>query len=367
MSKRESNSTGATRSVLLLEKVFLRPRTDASRGVELFNFALIRDLSAEDIAVTIPTHPDWRDVIQEEAPSAHVEILTGGGTRGTLLNGLIAAGRLARRRFDVLYLGNVANSLIPSVRLLFATHTVRRCVMTAHRAPSARFLWAQKRVPTNVSAVNGIIADAFREAGFTDVQVRFGVPDAARFSPPPEGERPRGEPLNFCVLGFLDNPWKGADTAIDALRHMAPELRAGVRLHLASYANPPVLPEEDICLYTWMEPAEIPAFLRRMDVMIVPSRDEEVMRETFCLAAVQGMLTGLPLLVSDLPVLKEKVQEGGGIIFTSVPELTQAMEALVREPERIATLGREARSIAERHYCWDPQAFIDEVLFPPPP
>jgi len=37
------------------------------------------------------------------------------------------------------------------------------------------------------------------------------------------------------------------------------------------------------------------------------------------------MLTSLPLIVSDLPVLVEKVDRGGGPCFRSVQELSQVM------------------------------------------
>jgi len=127
------------------------------------------------------------------------------------------------------------------------------------------------------------------------------------FSPP---LKRRTDELDFCLLGFLDNAWKGADTAIAAFQRVPMELRSKMRLHLFSYALPPVLHDKNIVAYPWKPLEEIPDLLRQMDVMIAPSRDEDVMRETFCLSAVQGMLAGLPLIVNNLPVLVEKLGSG---------------------------------------------------------
>jgi glycosyltransferase involved in cell wall biosynthesis len=109
---------------------------------------------------------------------------------------------------------------------------------------------------------------------------------------------------------------------------------------------------------------KIPSLLRAMDVMIVPSRDEVVMRETFCLAAVQGMLTGLPLLVSNLPILKEKVEAGGGLVFDSVEALRDALVKLQEDRELLQKLAGEARAVALDRFIWNMDEFVQRFLFP---
>ncbi len=84
--------------------------------------------------------------------------------------------------------------------------------------------------------------------------------------------------VNFCVLGRLDNAWKGADTAVEGFKKLPDEVRRHCRLHLASYDNPPPFTDPNIQACGWMSSEEIPEFLQQMDVMLVPSRDEEVMR-----------------------------------------------------------------------------------------
>jgi glycosyltransferase involved in cell wall biosynthesis len=163
-------------------------------------------------------------------------------------------------------------------------------------------------------------------------------------------------------MGMLDNAWKGADTAIEAFRLLPEALRGRVRLHLASYSSPPPFDDDRIRAYAWMPLTDIPEFLRGMDVMLAPSRDEGVMRETFSQAVVQGMLTGLPVLVSDLMVLREKVDAGGGHVVRDAAELAQRMAELAGDPARRARLGAEARAIALERYVWDTARFVRRYL-----
>ena len=111
----------------------------------------------------------------------------------------------------------------------------------------------------------------------------------------------------------------------------------------------------------------MPDFLRRMDVMIVPSRDEEIMRETFSQAMVQGMLTGLPVIASDLPVLSEKLDRGGGLTFRTVADLREMIARLVRDADLRRRLGAEARRTAAERYVWSTKTFVERYLAPGSP
>jgi glycosyltransferase involved in cell wall biosynthesis len=135
-------------------------------------------------------------------------------------------------------------------------------------------------------------------------------------------------------------------------------------LHLAGFLEPPAFPEQNIIAYKWKPLDEIADFLRQMDVMIVPSRDENVMRETFSQSAVQGMLSGLPLIVSALPVLTEKINNGGGLVFRDSNELTHAMSKLAADSELRRTFGEQGRKTALERYVWSTRVFADEFIKP---
>lgn len=361
-----NDASPTPRTVLFLEKVFLSPIRKDPRGVEVFNLNLIRDLVAAGIAVTVGAHPSWERAIRDRAGggAGSLDVVTAGGRGGGVYGAIKLALSLRRRRFDVLLLANVANRLVPAMAVLRAFRVASRCVLIAHREPSARCLRAQLAWPSTVLAVNGVIAQEFRDAGCSDVHVYYGITDAHRFEP---SRAPKPEDrVDFCLLGHLDSAWKGSDTAMDAFRRIPPETRARCRLHLASFHEPPSSVDEGVVIYRWMPFDEMPGFLQRMDAMLVPSRDEGVMRETFSQAMVQGMLSGLPQLVGDLPVLTEKLDKGGGLVFLTADELARHMATLAADRELRQKLGAEARATAEARYIWDSGVFVGRFLFPEP-
>lgn len=353
-------------SLRFLDKVLLQPRRKGLRGVEVFNLHLLRDLEAQGLQVRVAAHPTWRDTLMAAAaPAAEAErrlMFSPAPTASLLLNGLLALRGGARGTDEILLLANVANGLIPALWWLRMCRPSTRIVLIAHRDPTRRFLRALPRARTTVLAVNGLIAAHFREAGFPEAQVYYGVTQADRFSP--RLTAADTDAVHFCLLGNLDTPWKGADTALAAFRLLPTDILRRCVLHLAAYRQPPVFDTPHIRTYGWMAYDAIPDFLRRMDVMVVPSRDEREMRETFSQAMVQGMLTGLPILASALPVLTEKLETGGGRVFHTPAELAEQMAQLVRDTELRRTLGAQARRIALARYVWDTRVFVERFLGP---
>lgn len=348
--------------MLFLDKVFLKPRQRLLRGAELSNIGLARDLERHNVRLVVPAHYSWGADFRDGSGHGINDIVSLSGN-SVLLNGLSAVIRLRHRAFRAVIVSNVANSLIPAILLLRACQSSLPFAVIAHRLPTARFVASLPVRRTRIVAVNSFIADTFGRAGFRDVLASFGHVEAARFHPP--GTRRYAAPgtkVNFCVVGCLDCAWKGADTAVAAFRNLPREVAGRCVLHLASYARPPAFPEDNILAYAWMAAGEMPDWLRRMDVMIVPSRDDNVMRETFSLSMVEGMLTGLPVIASSLPVLAEKLTEGGGYVFRGVEDLARLMSRLVECPEMRASLGARARSVALQRYVWDTAKFIDLCL-----
>lgn len=360
-SKTSLNGAG---DVLFVDKVFLSECPELIRGVELFNLKLIKDMVELGRRVTVVCHESWQNEVAGLHDSSRLLTLTVGGPARPAIGGLVSIPRILKQtaqgagsgghRFEYLLLGNVANGLIPALFLYGMLRLYRQAVLIAHREPSVRFVRFLRK-DTQVVAVNGRIAGHFTRAGLS-AEVDYGVTDAGDFDSISRSER-KGT-VNFCVLGFLDNAWKGADTALEAFRSLPPEVRKGSCLHLASFEHPPAIEEENVIVYRWMPRSGIPGFLASMDVMIVPSRDEEVMRETFCQAMVQGMLSGLPVIVNRLPILVEKIDQGGGLEFSGIEELTRAMTELWKDRELRERLGREGRQIALERYVWRTDEFL---------
>lgn len=345
--------------ILFMDKVLLSEMRQPVRGVEIFNLRLIRDLCSIGDEITVPVHHSWVDRIAGERVGCAVILPVGLGSK-SLLNGLRAAFLLRKSVFDVLLLANVANGLLPAIDLLRRFKVVSRCVLVAHREPSARFLRQQKRLPTRVVSVNSVIAREFSdEGGYELSDVYYGVTDADRFRPAETGN---DGTVRFCVLGQLDNAWKGADTAVEAFKLFRQECAVPSELHLASMSNPEPWEGEGIFVHRWMPASDIPNFLNGMNVIVVPSRDENVMRETFSQAIVQGMLSGLPVIASDLPVLTEKLDEGGGRTFKSAQELADIMKTFAEDSGLREKLGRESRTTALTRYVWNTSVFREKYL-----
>ncbi len=348
------------RTLLFLDKVLMGAADEHARGVELFNLNLIRDLAELGWRVTVAAHPSWLSRIRSRTDSENVEIVsTERGGHGFFASWRLTRA-LGRRAFSALILGNVANRLIPVMTLLRLRRASSQCVLIAHREPTRRCLWAQKLWPSTVVAVNRQIASHFKRHGFSRVSVCYGVTDAERYTP--AENRQSDGCVHFCVVGQLDNAWKGSDTAVAAFRMLPDGVKQRCRLHLASFRNPPDFGDARIRAYAWMDAAAMPDFFRGMDAMIVPSRDEIVMRETFSQVMVQGMLSGLPMLVNRLPILEEKLDNGGGLVFDNAQGLCDAMARLANDSAERRRMGQAARATALARYVWNSKTFADRFL-----
>lgn len=343
--------------ILFVEKVFLRPPPEPLRGVELFNLQLISELLDLGYKLTIPWHEKWQPIVEQKFYS-HSLNSVWMRNRWQPISWALAQG-IQRRKFDVLFLANVGNGLIPMLMALRWAGVVRDAVLLAHREAFPRFVRAMKPWQSWIVTVNEQIAKPFRAKKFSRVTVDYGVMGAERYFP---ATRPDDHPVRFIVLGVLDNAWKGADTAMAAFSRIKPEVRVRCELHLASFMKPPTTSETGVFIHSWKSADEIAGLLRDMDVMICPSRDEEVMRETFSQAMVQGMLTGLPIIVNDLPILLEKIDAGGGRVFRSVEELTSVMEELALDAGLRAKLGAESRETALARYQWNTARFAERYI-----
>ena len=350
--------------ILFMDKVLLAPRKDPVRGVELFNINLLRDLAEDGYKITLPLHESWIVYLNEKRKSEteKLNIISCSAGKSALINGMSAILRLKKEHFDTLLLANIANSLIPAIKTAKLLGIAEKFVLIAHREPSRRFLHACNTLKKMiVVAVNKKIAGHFNKDKYLIVKTWYGITNADKYYPPTPSDRSE-LPFKFCLLGQLDNAWKGADTAAEAFCKLPDKLRGKCELHLASFAELPSYSEKNIRPYNWMEATEIPKLLRDMDAMIVPSRDEVVMRETFSQVIVQGMLTALPICASNLPILTEKLDQGGGFIFSNSDELAKQMQQLAENRAMALEMGAVAKAIATERYIWKSEMFAKLFL-----
>jgi len=350
------------KKILFLDKAFLGHRTKPICGVEIFNLCLIKDLASIGYSVAVLAHHGWGRVVKAWSGNISVEIVDLPRNLSNIPGGLLALRKIRKRRFDLLLLGNVEDSLIPIITSLRWMRAAGRIALIAHCEPKARFIRSLKRMPVAVLAGNKRIASRFDQGKFTSMTTRYGIAQSELFHPASSVLGARKDRIDFCVVGHLERKWKGADTAVSAFLQLPYGLKRKCRLHLIGFANPPAFFDPHIITYSWRPHEQMGDFLRQMDVMIVPSRDEIVMRETFSQSSVQGMLTGLPLIVSNLPVLTEKIDAGGGLIFKDIDGLAQAMVRLAQDHQLRRKMGEQGRETALGRYVWSTQKFIDEIM-----
>ena len=103
---------------------------------------------------------------------------------------------------------------------------------------------------------------------------------------------------------------------------------------------------------------DVRARLEAADIFLMPSK-----WEGFGLAAVEAMNAGLPLVVSDVPGLREVVGEDGECAFLVDPEqpgeIAAALRRLIENPELRSAMGRRA---FERSLGFGQDAMVDGYI-----
>lgn len=356
------------KSLLLLEQGFLKPRgAKPVHGVEIFRLHLIRQLVQRGVRVTIVAENSWGRIFEDrlaDLPVGTILVPPVAGVAGAGLWGAIRAARIVRRDgpFDLLLLGNARLGLVPAMHWAAWFNLARRTLLFAHRDPGANFLDAVSTLSFDVVANSRWVADWYRGHTSGGVEVLYGLPNAERFHPPagPASADP-DRLINFVLLGRLPNISKGQEKAVAAFDAMPPAVRSRCRLHLASFASPPDTGSPAIIAHRWMAAEAVPDFLRSMDIMLTLST-----HETFSQAIVQGMLTALPVVASDIPVFLEKIDPAvggaGGFITRNVSEATEAMTRLALDPALRVRMGAEGRALALERYIWDTDEFVRQYL-----
>ncbi|HVZ94481.1 MAG TPA: glycosyltransferase family 4 protein [Phycisphaerales bacterium] len=353
-------------SVLFLTPNFLARRLHKSiRGVEVFDLLFIRQLVELGVPVTVAAESSWRERFPKHWAGAMPEMLWTPSLRKPLPNALAAAALNGSRRHDVLLLGNNGRGLLPATKLLHKCGRIGRTLLIAHRLPRDDYVRAIRGFPMDVLAISEAVVVGFREKDGSPVhrgwlEIYYGLPNYKEFSPRTTARKP-DEPVKFCLLGKMDSPDKGAAGAMAAFSALPDDVRRRCELHLASYQTPPPPAQvpEGVLARDWMPATAIAEFLRGMDALIVNSK-----YESFSQAAVQAMLTGIPVITVPLPAVVEKVVDGAGIVVKDQDELTGAMATLAGDEALRARMGETARRVALEKYIWDTGEFVERFLKP---
>ncbi|MGR0218598.1 glycosyltransferase [Agromyces sp. ZXT2-6] len=203
------------------------------------------------------------------------------------------------------------------------------------------FRWFERwalRATAGVSACNSEAARIVEEKGFAGHArvIPLGV-DLQRFRPvEAEGETATTDaagPAGAVTVGFVGRlvPEKGLRVLLDALtREPRLRLRAAgtgpLGTELPSLAAAARVADR-VELVGAVDPDDIPAFLRSVDVLAVPSLPTPSWTEQFGRVAVEAMACGVPVVSSDAGALPDVV--GGAGIVVPAGDAGALVEALL--------------------------------------
>ena len=248
-----------------------------------------------------------------------------------------------------------------------------KTVYYAHNFPENR-KWL---VSFFLSGVSGIVANsegtaaAFRKAGFKNVKtVRNGVELEDFVNLNKSKSELRSElslPEDRKIVLYTGHlyPWKGVDVIVETAKIMKDEdeilfVLVGGTSHDAdkyreitksgNISNTLVLGHKEKML--------IPSYLKSADILLMPNIpiSDESQYYTAPVKMFEYMSSGVPIISSDLPSLREILNEGNSVLIGSGnPEkLREAILLLLGDKNKSARISGKALSDAQK-YSWDNQ------------
>ncbi|MFW6152734.1 MAG: glycosyltransferase family 4 protein, partial [Halobacteriota archaeon] len=93
------------------------------------------------------------------------------------------------------------------------------------------------------------------------------------------------------------------------------------------------------------------------DIFVLPTHAEGLP-----IALLEGMAGGNAVVTTPVGSIPEVIDDEGALLVESgsVAELTDAMERLITDPERVDMMGRHNRAVVEDRYAWS--VVVDHVL-----
>jgi glycosyltransferase involved in cell wall biosynthesis len=298
--------------------------------------------------------------------------------------------RAARRhRADVVHANSIRAGIVLGLARLSPAASVvhiRDCLPPgALTSATMRLISA---TATTVVANSRYTADCMRAAApGADVEVVYNPVDLVRFDPAridPHHARARlrrelgGLPEGRLLLGVVAqiSPWKGQETAIEALRLLVGEgldaqllligsakfvaratrfdnegYLADLRARIARYGL-----EDRV---SWLgEREDVPELMRALDIVLAPSREEPFGR-----TLIEAMALGVPVLATNVGGPREIVEDGreGYLLAPSEPEAwARAVRTIAESPEIRRSMGLAGRRRVQQAFTVE--RHVDAVL-----
>ncbi|WP_374339610.1 glycosyltransferase family 4 protein [Leeia sp.] len=181
---------------------------------------------------------------------------------------------------------------------------------------------------------------------------------ARQVAPREQGDRPL--PV-LLYLGSL-HPWKGVDALVEAMTQVASaELwvagGGAERLAALQQRAAQLGISHRIRWLGFVPPRERFTLIAQADICVLPLSATSIgSRYTSPLKLFEYMAMGKPVLVRDVPAIREVITHGeNGYLYTDEAHLPTAIQALLSQPEQWPALGKAAAESAQ-HYAWSCRA-----------
>jgi glycosyltransferase involved in cell wall biosynthesis len=324
----------------------------------------------------LPPHPNLR-LRRLGAPPP-------GSTRGRILFALKSLSVVRRGRFDVTYsrdLGLADLALrLSSWPVVYEAHTSSPLVSeeTPHlyrteKAPSRRKLERlkrrERRVCTQAARLVTITAELRNclERLYGPLSPGEVIPDGARVPArlPPFPRTDEARRLRVYYIGQL-YPWKGVDTLLEAMQELPdqelvivgglpPEPDLAHHQELAKKLGV----AERVCFRGYLPPPQLDEERLRADIFVVPLHDSLMARHfTSPLKLFEAMAAGRPIVASDLPSIREVLEDGVHALLVPAGD-PHALAAAIRKLDSDEDLRKRLAQAAGdkvRQYSWEERA-----------
>lgn len=241
-----------------------------------------------------------------------------------------------------------------------------------HHLVYMRCLWHSyllKQVAGVVSLTKAM-ADVLYRAGYPKgrVLVAGDAVDLARFTNTMSKEQARALvhlPHNQKIvvyIGTIHEPWKGAGVLYEAASRICENaliVIVGGKPHYVEEFNALHPPRENVLLVGHQSVELVPVYLSAADIAVLPnSGTVEISRiSTSPMKLFEYMASGVPIVASDLPSIREVLDESAAVLVEpdSAETLSAGINSLLDEPEAGKKLACVARKWVADH-TWDNRA-----------
>lgn len=247
-----------------------------------------------------------------------------------------------------------------------------RTVYEAHRVVLKKklFFWLLKNIDTIITNSKGV-AEEFIKKSFKNVlPYPNGVdPKAFNFNIPKpvlreKGHLPKDKKI-IMYIGHLYN-WKGIDTLVEAARLFKHNQNllficvGGTDMDVKKYKEKiKKIDINNILFLGHKRSKEVPYYLRSADVLILPNNtsSEESVKYTSPMKLFEYMASGIPIVASDLPSIREVLNENNSVLVRpdDARSLIEGIKTVLLDKKLAYNIAKKAYEDV-RKYTWENRA-----------